>query len=654
VQTRDYRISAGATKIAIVLVMAACVWPLGIFAQQAFRSSTELVSVDVIATDESGRPVANLSAADFLLKVDGKVRPITSVQLVQVTSPDRTRPNASPAAPALPAPFATNTEAKGRAFIFVIDHEHIHAGNEKLATDAAGRLVDRLTPEDRAAVVTLPRGHVDADLSTDRAQTRAALAGIMGHAPRKSSRFEFSIKEANAVLARGNSPGGKDVISEMVSRECEHETLEVCRPALISDARSYALETETAARDTVRGLRALLTGLSALDGTKSVIFISEALIETPDIARDMEELGQAADLARVRMFVIQVQRPSSDASRRRQPADELDDLALELAGLENAAGVTGGEMFRPSGRVDEVMTTIDSATSAYYLLGFEPAEKERDGKYHKIQLTLNRPSGSAQGGVRIKSRNGFQITAHTDATATGVDTSPLAGMLRDNIRAFRDLPLRATAFAYRADDPAQIKIVIMAESLGATPVTSAAFAVISESGGQGAEWVADPKELAASPVVTAGAVLPGRYRVRVAASDATGRRGVVDVGLDAQLTDGTPVKLSALMAGRLTNGVFEPRFEFAGAREITGFLEMYDVPLLGAAPSVTLELASDANGPALASAQMTIATTAAPDRRLARGTVSIPADAPAGDLILRAKVSLAGQPAGVVSRTIRR
>ncbi len=653
---RDYRISVAATKIAVGLVSVVCALPLGAVAQKAFRSSAELVSVDVIATDESGHPLMNLSASDFRLSVDGKVRPIQSVQLVQMTGSGRPQPPSSAASPARPAPFATNTEPKGRAFIFVIDHEHIHSGNEKTATDAAARLLDRLAPEDRVAVITLPRGKIEADLSTDRTAVKAALAGIIGHAPRKTSRFEFSTREAFAVLARtnGDDSFGKAVIGEMVSRECEHETLEVCSPALMSEARSYAVEMQTSARDTVRNLQALLAGLSALDGTKSIIFISEALVQTPDLIRDLPDLGKAADLAHVRLFVIQVNRPSYDVSRRRQPADELGDLGMELSGLEDIAGVTGGEMFRPSGRLDAVMTTIDSATSAYYLLGFEPTDKERDGKYHKIQLTLARPAGGAKTDVRLKSRNGFQITAPSDTTMTAADASPLAGLLHDNLRSYRDLPLRAAAFAYRATDVNQIKIVVMADTLGAAPLESAAFALISESGGQGAEWVADAAELKASPIVTAGSVLPGRYRVRIAARDDTGRRGVVDVVIDAQLTDAAPLQLSTLMAGRLVNGVFQPRFDFSDTRELTGFLEIYRVPLLAGTPTASLELAATIDGPALAAVAMGIAATPVADRHLARGTLAIPANAPTGDLILRTKVSLAGQPVGTVTRTIRR
>lgn len=646
----DYRISPVVTKIFPGrFVLGFCLLSTAVLAQTSFKSSAELVSIDVLATNADGVPIDDLTAKDFTLKVDGKVRPLQSVQFVRLSDPNRPATAATVTPAGMPPPFAVNTEPKGRAFIFVIDHDQIHPGNERPVIDAATKLLDRLAPEDRVAVVTLPRGRIEADLSTDRAPARAALARITGHAPRQSSRFDFSIKEALAALARqnGDEEFSKITINDMVERECVNETVTTCQPALMSDARDWGRELTNSSRDTVRGLTTFLGGLSALDGTKSVIFISERLIETPVVQRDLMELGQAADLARVRTYVIQVNRPLYDISRRRAPADEAGDIGLEMTGLEGVAGVTGGEMFRPSARVDSVMSKIDASTSAYYLIGFEPTAKERDGKYHKIQLTLNRPN------VTVKSRAGFQINARTASTKTAADASPLATMLRDNIRGYRDLPLRATAFAYRADTADQVKIVVMAESLGTAALETAAFALISESAGQGSEWVADAKELAASPLITAGAVQPGRYRVRVAASDAIGRKGVVDVTLDAELTDAPPLQLSTLMAGRMTNGNFEPRFDFPDAA-VTGFVEVYGVPLLAGTVSATLELAATINGPALASTDMTIATTTIADRRLARATIAIPSDAPKGDLVLRARVSLDGKPAGTVTRTIRR
>ena len=431
----------------------------------------------------------------------------------------------------------------------------------------------------------------------------------------------------------------------MLSRECG--TNGPCRAAVTVEAREYGRSLIFNTRDTILALSAFMTGLSTLEGTKSIVFISEGLIETADNRGDFTDLGRVADASRVRMFVIQLNTPIYDISTRKAPANATGDMTLELSGLQNIAGVTSGEIFRPSGRIDSAMEQIDRATSAYYLVGFEPNDKERDGKYRKIELSLVRKD------LRIKSRSGFEIGPADKDAKKNPAASSLTAVLHDNIRDFRDLPLRATAFAFR-DADTNIKVVVLAETLGTGKMTSAAFAVISESGGQGAEWTADAADLAGSPVVTAAAVQPGRYRVRVAAGDALGRTGAVDVALDARLTDVAPLQTSSLMTGRLANGAFQPWLDFTGAAEITGFLELYNVPLLAGVPAVTLELAATPDGPALAAADAAVAATPTADRRVVRGTVAIPPGAPAGDLLLRARILLDGKVVGTVFRAIKR
>jgi VWFA-related protein len=617
-----------------------------------FRTTTELVSVDTVVTTSDGQQVTDLTAKDFILKVDGKTRPIQSVQFVRFNDSNSTAPSAPSLRSLLtvPAAFATNTDPKGRTFIFAIDHNNIQPGNERPAIDAAIRLLDRLQPNDRVAVVTLPRGGVAADLSTDRTAARKALEGIIGHAPRPSSQFSFSIEEALVVYREGKSPASdisKNIINEMVARECG--TNSVCGPGLMSAAVEYGRSLFLNARDTVLSLSAFMTGLSSLEGTKSIVFISEGLIDTPENRNDFNDLSRVADASRVRLFVIQLNKPIYDVNSRKAPANANGDIAMELSGLQDLAGVTNGEIFRPSGRVDSAMEQIDRATSAYYLVGFEPNDKERDGKYHKIELSLTRKD------LRIKSRSGFEIgpADKPDKDAKKNPSASLVGVLHDNIRDFRDLPLRAAAFAFR-DADANIKVVVLAETLGTGTMTSAAFAVISESGGQGAEWTADTADLAASPVVTAGAVQPGRYRVRVAAGDALGRIGAVAVPLDAKLAAAPPLEASSLMTGQLANGGFQPRLDFAGAKDVTGLIELYNVPLLAGVPAVRLELAATPSGPAMASADAAIAATTTGDRRIARGTVAIPASAPAGRLVLRAQILLDGKVVGTIARVISR
>ena len=47
---------------------------------QRFRGGVDLLTIDVAAVDAKGRPVEDLKPGDFVVKVDGKPRPVVSVR----------------------------------------------------------------------------------------------------------------------------------------------------------------------------------------------------------------------------------------------------------------------------------------------------------------------------------------------------------------------------------------------------------------------------------------------------------------------------------------------------------------------------------------------------------------------------------------------
>ena len=71
--------------------------------QTVFRSGVDRVAVDVIVVDKDGRPVSDLTPADFSLEGDGQRRQIASAQFISLNR------RVDPGAPA--AHYSTNTRA---------------------------------------------------------------------------------------------------------------------------------------------------------------------------------------------------------------------------------------------------------------------------------------------------------------------------------------------------------------------------------------------------------------------------------------------------------------------------------------------------------------------------------------------------------------
>jgi hypothetical protein len=316
----------------------------------------------------------------------------------------------------------------------------------------------------------------------------------------------------------------------------------------------------------------------------------------------------------------------------------------QTAGLEHLAGTTGNRMIRLTGNSENAMARLAAETSAYYLATFAPEDSEQNGLTHQLSLRVNRP------GVEVVVRPSVLIPK-ADGVRGGTKAASAREMLRVS-QVFRDLPLRAAAFASRDESAGMVKIVVLVEPVeGSASLKSAAVGLFDEKGKLSVQTTADPADLARTPPMLAAIAKPGTYRMRVAATDAAGRSGTVDIDLKAELTGADALKLSSLVLGVAEEGKFAGRLQFYTEPTAVAYLEIYGVAK--GALSADLELAETENGPASVSGAMRITGGASDDRHVALGGIPIGA-LPPGDIVVRAIVRVDGKPVGRMTRTLRK
>jgi hypothetical protein len=139
------------------------------------------ITLDFIATGPDGQPVLDLSAADVILKVNGKLRPLRSLERV-------------------PA------DERGRTILLLVDEATLYA-LEPVVKEAIAKLVASLKPFDRIGYVSTRTGRISAPSTRHNPVTTAAEAMVTGPGVLQTCLSDLlrSIEVLTRTLPRGRS-----------------------------------------------------------------------------------------------------------------------------------------------------------------------------------------------------------------------------------------------------------------------------------------------------------------------------------------------------------------------------------------------------------------------------------------------------------------
>lgn len=386
---------------------------------------------------------------------------------------------------------------------------------------------------------------------------------------------------------------------------------------------------EAAALASIALLDRLCTSIGTEPGPKTVVFIAPPFTASTAVRRAIQSLAETTGRHRVQLFVID---PSGTAA---DPGGTAPDPAGGLAALATA---TGGVL---------VPSTTAALATARYELQFTPTADQRNNKPHRVMVVSQRRD------ARIAAPSSVFIG---DSTAAEPMPS-LTDMLRES-RAFRDLPLRIVAYPVLDDDRTRPQLLILAESDNPSrSLAWAEFALISPSGTIVAHWKADGADAATRPMRTRALAPAGPYRLRMAASELSGRRGAVDFEFDAGFTPAGTFELGPLMFGGMNaadNAVFVPVLQpAANATAVMAYAEIYGALASADTLGVRFEVARSIEGEPVASVTGSVRSSGDTTRRAALGTVDLAA-LPVGDHLVRAIITLNGAEVGRVTRTLRK
>jgi VWFA-related protein len=360
-----------------------------------FRSGVDLVAVDVQVVDHDGRPTLNLNADQFQVEIDGHKRQVVRADLFRYSTG---RPGqVQRITDDVPA-----ERPQGRLFILAIDQLSFRMGAARVAAQVARGFIDRLQPDDAVGLYIFP-GSSNLNFTHERASVRAALNKVVGLQNPVASEFHLSISEIIDITAADGF-----TLTKVVNRECRPTDV-LCQQRVQGEAFQIGAQAESQIAIGFAGLSRLLTGLKYVPVRKTMVLISGGLLASdrgngrPDMRARTQELGREAAAANTNLYVIHLDNSFTEAyapdREKTDPTTQFRDSSVLRQGLENLADAAGGAVFKvEAGSPDSAFDRVMRETSAYYMLGLEVSNADRDGKPHYITVDVK------QHGVTVRNR----------------------------------------------------------------------------------------------------------------------------------------------------------------------------------------------------------------------------------------------------------
>lgn len=400
-----------------------------------------MIAVDAAVYDKSGKPVTNLTAADFVITEDGKTQTVQTIYLVS-SDPNFVKQGATASATQAGAGASelqagtagpVHRELRARVMVFVFDLTHLSADGYKRSRDAVeGFLKDGASSADLVGVVANGL-MLNNKIDTDKAALLKAMGTMKG--PNLSRYAEMRafprlIDESEAIaVARMN----KETTNRVMQRACGERPDEcngragdeIVREQLEAKAAHIAAETQ---RDSVLSLSALLTlanGLGRLPGTKNVIILSEGFY-TGELREALKGVVTLAARNNVRFSTMDARGLSRDPRMQNlmneQPLTGAGDLSTvstdENADVLSSLAIdTGGEVIMNHNSLRSSVDLVAAQAGTYYVLGYAPT-RTMDGQYHGISVKVTRPD------VTIRARKGYVAIAPSLPTSAVPSTPP--------------------------------------------------------------------------------------------------------------------------------------------------------------------------------------------------------------------------------------
>lgn len=403
------------------------------------------VSLDIVVRDKKGRPVRDLSAADFEVYEDGVRQQIGGFRFVlrEPATGGITTPGAASgrkeAAPRVAPPrdlasagvvalvfdrLSPEARALARKAGLAYAEEGITGGGFTgvFGIDQALRTIQSYTDNQE-----LIRQAVERATSTTTSTYASGAGKVRDLSDRSTALSQQIPNQESAASAAGaaRDGAGASAAGAAIGQAASQQALIEMETRILENFE--ALERDQQGFATINSLLAVITPMRNLPGRKTIIFFSEGLALPQSVQTKFPAVINAANRANVSIYAIDsaglriesgaaeaAKEINSLASRRMQQTARGNDSinstpytkALERnedllrldprSGLGQLADETGGFLIHDTNDLHAGLRRIDDDMRAYYVLTYIPKNDDYNGQFRHIAVKLNRQNLEAQ------------------------------------------------------------------------------------------------------------------------------------------------------------------------------------------------------------------------------------------------------------------
>ena len=388
--------------------------------QPTFKTSVNVVDVDVTVKDAQGNFVTGLTADDFEVSEDGKPQTIQTFSYIEL--PIQTRTSFGFGGRPVAADVRTNRDVEsGRVYIIVLDDLNVAPLRTAIVRRRARDFIEQhFGPRDLAAVV-VTSGRKDAaqEFTNDPALLLRAVDNFFGQRLQPAEMERLDNYYQNQLLAglndtvnRDNDPQQSTTVLNPITRNQSFDPSNLERGQRAVGVLN-TIESLSEFLEGVRGRRkALLWFSEGVDYPMADVFGSQSGSEILQATRNAINAAARANvnvyaldprgLLGMTTDLIDSMKSGAPDSMGTDPSKMvgtphsgtqalLSEMRLTQDSLRTLADGTGGFAAVDTNSFADAYSRIIDANSRYYLLGYTPPAHPRDGRFHRIEVKVKRP-----------------------------------------------------------------------------------------------------------------------------------------------------------------------------------------------------------------------------------------------------------------------